>query len=117
MKNKIKKIIGMLSGVGSLVVPLIASAQPGRVDPATGTYDVPAILNNIINWVLGFAAAVAVIFLIIGGLRYITAGGNEDSIAAAKSTIMHAVLGLLVIVGSYVIVNFVIGPLKNALFK
>lgn len=65
------------------------------------------ILSNVIMWILGFSAAVAVLFLIIGGLQYITASGNEKRAEAAKSTILYAVIGLVVILLSFVIVGFI----------
>ncbi len=68
---------------------------------------VAEVLTKSINWVLGFTAAVAILFLIIGGLQYITSSGNKDRAEAAKKTILYAVIGLIVVALSYVIVAFV----------
>jgi hypothetical protein len=68
---------------------------------------VPQIFKTIINWALGIAFGVAVIFLSIGGFRYITAGGNEESAEKGKSSVINALIGIVIIVLSYVIVNVV----------
>lgn len=68
---------------------------------------IPQIFRTIINWALGIAFGIAVIFLIIGGFRYITAGGNEESVAKGKSSVINALIGIVIIVLSYVIVNVV----------
>lgn len=73
------------------------------------------IIGNITTWVLGFSAAVAVLFLIVGGLQYITASGNEKRAEAAKSTILYAVIGLVVILLAYVVVGFLKQNLGGAI--
>ncbi len=67
------------------------------------------IIFNIIDWVLMVAAAIAVLFLIIGGVRYIISAGNPDQAGAAKKTILYAIIGLLIIILSFAIVHLVIG--------
>ena len=54
------------------------------------------------------AGIVAVVAIIIGGLRYILSQGNEKAIEGAKNTILYAVIGLIVAVLAYAIVNFVL---------
>jgi biopolymer transport protein ExbB/TolQ len=49
-----------------------------------------------------------VIVIIVAGIRYTTSGGNSNSVAAAKNTLLYAVIGLVVAVFAYAIVNFVI---------
>lgn len=91
-----------------------ANAQVNRnfpCDASTGLRcnetSIPQIFRTIINWALGIAFGIAVIFLIIGGFRYITAGGNEESVAKGKSSVINALIGIVIIVLSYVIVNVV----------
>lgn len=66
------------------------------------------VINNITNWVLGFAGALAVLFVIYGGLLFITSAGNEKRVDAAKKTLTYAVLGIIVIVLAYFIVKLII---------
>ncbi len=82
-----------------------SSITPITVDDSSLT--IGKVLADIVGWVLGFSAVVAVLFLIVGGLQYITASGNEKRAEAAKSTILYAVVGLVVILLSFVIVGFI----------
>lgn len=66
-------------------------------------------ITSIVNTILLIVGVVAVIAIIIGGLRFAFSQGNEKNISAARDTIMYAVIGLVVAILSYAIVNFVIG--------
>mgnify|MGYP000911800980 FL=1 len=77
-------------------------------DLASGNKGIPAILGNIIDWVLGFAALIAVLFIIISGIRWIIAAGNADQAKSARQALTSAVIGLIIIILSYFIVRFVI---------
>jgi hypothetical protein len=50
--------------------------------------------------------------LIYGGIRYVTSGGAQDQVTAAKSTIMYAIVGIVVAILAYAVVNFVVNGLK-----
>ena len=84
---------------------------PGTADSAQGVR--PAIVN-IINFVLGFLALVAVIFVIVGGIRIMTAGGNEENVTKGRKTIVYAIIGLIVVFFARVIVSFFTTELANA---
>jgi hypothetical protein len=68
-------------------------------------------LSKVINLFLTIAGIVAVIAIIIGGIRYTTSGGDQGQIKSAKDTILYAVVGLVVAIMAFAIVNFVIGRL------
>lgn len=59
---------------------------------------------NIILWVVGVAA---VIVIIVAGLKYVTSSGNPSAVSSAKTTILYAVIGLVIAITAYAIVNFV----------
>jgi len=82
----------------------------GRVDVSSdaGLYEKIAAIINIL---LGFAGVIATIYIIVAGIRWITASGNEEDITKAKGTIRNAVIGIVVVLGAYVLINFVIGEL------
>ncbi len=67
--------------------------------------NVVAAAVNILSWVVGVAA---VVMIIIGGFKYITAGGDSNSISSAKSTITYAVIGLVIAALAQVMVQFVL---------
>ena len=49
--------------------------------------------------------------IIVGGLRYVVSGGNTASVTAAKNTILYAIVGIVVALLAYAIINFVLGSL------
>jgi len=67
------------------------------------------VITTVINFALYFIGAISVLMLIIGGVRYTMSGGNEKAVGAAKNTILYAVVGVVVALLAYAIVNFVLG--------
>ncbi len=67
--------------------------------------DVIRIVIDIFSLVVG---VVAVIMIIIGGLKYITSGGDSGNITGAKNTILYAIIGLVVVALAQFIVKFVL---------
>ena len=74
--------------------------------------DAPDIIKNVITTILVVLGMVAVVMIIIGGIRYTTSNGDAGSIKSAKDTILYAVVGLVIAIMSFAIVNFVIGRLS-----
>ena len=70
--------------------------------------------TSIVNTALFIIGAIAVLMLIYGGIRYTISGGDEKSITAAKNTILYAVVGIVVAVLAYAIINFVLTSLMPA---
>lgn len=87
----------------------------GLVEENTGMVekDPREIIANIINVILGFLGLIAVILILIGGFKWMTAGGNEDQVAEAKKWIYSGVVGLLIILASYAIATFVLSQLSS----
>lgn len=73
--------------------------------------EAPAIIKNVINLALVILGMVAVIMIIIGGIRYTTSNGDSSATKGAKDTILYAVVGLVVAIMAYAIVNFVLAAL------
>jgi len=71
--------------------------------------DAQDIIKNVINTILVVLGMIAVIMIIIGGIRYTTSNGDPGSIKSAKDTILYAVVGLVIAILSFAIVNFVLG--------
>lgn len=69
--------------------------------------DFPTLVRIIINWALYLSAIIAVIFIIIGGYFYITSAGNESQATKGRTTLTNALIGLAIIVLSYMIVQVV----------
>ena len=60
---------------------------------------------NLLLWAIGI---ISVIMIIIGGIRYATSHRDSNQVTAAKNTIMYAVIGLVIAIFAYAIVNFVL---------
>lgn len=73
---------------------------------------IPELLGMVINAFLILAGTVAVLFIIVGGFQYVSSAGNPESVQKAKNTILYAVVGLIVVILSYAIVNFIITNIK-----
>lgn len=93
----------------NLVVAQAAAAQLKKPDVPnpTNKSDLGALLVGVINALLLFAGAVAVLFLIIGGFRYVISAGNAEQVEAAKKTILYAILGLIIIFIAFVLVQLI----------
>lgn len=87
-----------------------ASSARG-VDQATSLFGATGIFTTITNVMLFAVGAVSVIMVVIGGLRYVISGGNSGNITTAKNTILYAVIGLIISILAYALVNFVISSL------
>lgn len=74
--------------------------------------DVPELIKNVTNYILGITASVMLILLIIAGYRYMTAGGNEQRAENAKNAIKWTVIGILIILVSGIVINSLITALK-----
>ena len=107
----------------ALFAPVTVGALEGTVqdgvNAARGT-DVPStllgdggVLSTIINTKLFIIGFLSVVMLIFGGLRYIISGGNAAAVTTAKNTILYAIVGLIIAIFAYAIVNFVIGSLTG----
>ena len=66
------------------------------------------IFKTITNVLLFVVGAVSVIMLIIGGIRYTVSGGDSGAVTSAKNTILYAIVGIVVAILAYAVVNFVI---------
>jgi hypothetical protein len=86
-------------------------AQTGITTCATGGGSLRQDVGNITDLLLFIAGAIAVIFIIIGGIRYITSTGDAARIKAAKDTILYSIIGLVVALLAFAIVQFVNGRL------
>ncbi len=70
--------------------------------------------KQITNTALYIVGIIAVIMLIIGGIRYVISGGDSKKVTDAKNTILYAIIGLIIAFLSYAIVNFVISALPSS---
>lgn len=67
------------------------------------------ILGNALNLVYALAAVVAVIIIIVAGITLATSGGNADAVKRAKSSIVGAIAGLIIVLLAFTITGFILG--------
>lgn len=105
-------------GIGMLAAPVYAAgcATPAAcvqsgVDASGGTSsksDVPTLIKTVVNVLLFILGAIAVIMIVIGGIKYTVSNGDSSAVTSAKNTILYAIVGLVVALLAYAIVNFVV---------
>ena len=78
-------------------------------DQSTDLFGETGIFRTITNVLLFLIGAVSVIMLIIGGIRYTVSGGDSTAVTSAKNTILYAIIGIVVALLAYAVVNFVLG--------
>lgn len=73
------------------------------------TANINNTLPGVINILLFVAFVAALVFLIYGGIRWIISGGDKEGTAKAKGTVTAALIGLAIVLGSWILVNIVLG--------
>lgn len=82
---------------------------PSNVAAATGGEgSIRALVLRIVDFFLLFLGLIAVIMIIYGGILYITAAGNQEQVDKAKKIIMYAIVGIVIVLVSFALVNTVI---------
>lgn len=116
--NVVKKILTSLATISPFVfLAPRAFAQGINITTCPGggfgalclnASDLGKVITNGINLVFVVAALLALVFLIIGGVKWLTSQGEKEGVNKARETIVAAVVGLVIIFLSYLIVNFVL---------
>ena len=71
-------------------------------------------IQDIISWIIGVLGLVCVVVMIVGGVNYMVSAGDPGKVKKAKDTVLYGLIGLVVCVLAFAIVNFVIGALTPA---
>ena len=106
---------GLILVIGSYaIVRLLAETlgftRLGDLDshkPASLPAGAPGILDSIANTLFIFAGGVAIVFIVLGGYRYVTSQGNRDLTEKAQKTLLYAVVGLIIVFVAFLIFNFI----------
>ena len=83
--------------------------------PGTEDSDLRTILVSVITVLMSFLGIVAVVIILIGGFKWMTAAGNEDKVEEAKNMIMAGVIGLIIIMLAWIIVNWVLSTMVEVI--
>lgn len=94
LEKNLKKINKIVQSAMFAALPL----EPVTIKP------MKTLVGDLINGLLALAAGLGILFLIIGGIRYIRSWGDSDQMEKAKNTILYVVIGLVVILVSYSVI-------------
>ncbi len=103
-------------GAGKAMALTVSSVEEGMnlaktADMPTNLTGTGGVIDNVTSTILAVLGFLAVIMLIIGGVKYATSAGDAKAVTDAKNTILYALIGLVIAILSYSIVKFVIGIL------
>lgn len=105
--------IAAVSNVSALT--LQEGAQAAQCDGCpSNLFGDDGVFKQITNTILYIVGIIAVIMLIIGGIKYVISGGDAKKVTDAKNTILYAIIGLVIAFFAYAIVNFVISALPSS---
>lgn len=90
------------------------SAQNACGTACNTNLSVTNIIANIANVLVFIVGSISVIMIIVGGLRYTMSQGDQSAVGKAKNTILYAVVGVVVSIVAYAIIQFVTNVLNNA---
>lgn len=94
------------TGWGSTLWNSLTVNTSGPSGTAEGTAQ--SIIGTVIQWILAVAAIIAFIYLVLSGIKYITAGGDAAKATEARTGIINAIIGIIVIVLAFFIMSFAI---------
>jgi len=107
----IRRTIYRIATVATTTLAVLTGAGPAyAAEPhILAANDLPTIITNITTWIVGLLIGVATLFLTIGGLRYLAAGGDPTEIEKAKSAFKSALIGYALAVLAPILLNVVKG--------
>ena len=86
----------------------VSSIAECNIEPESDTGSLMKTVTTIINVVLGVVGIAAVIMIVIGGISFVTSQGDTSKVAKARNTILYGIVGLVVAILAFAIVNFVL---------
>jgi len=121
MKKLMKLMIAtaVVIGVGVAILPGVDANAVNVFDQCGANADAAvckakgdnasSMIQTVINILLYILGIIAVVMIVIGGIRYTTSNGDPGSLKTARDTIIYSVVGLVVAILAYAIVNLVVG--------
>jgi ketopantoate hydroxymethyltransferase len=119
-EEKLMKKVLVISTLLSFL-PLVVLAQPNMGqglneflnETGLSNADLVVVIGRIVKIVISFLGLIAVVIIIIGGFKWMTSGGNEETIKKAKKLMINGIIGLVIIVLAYAIASFIISAISG----
>ena len=114
MKEKSKTLLtGMLlAGILAANFALAATSIVNCSDNCTIS-DLVNTVKDLINFLLFYAWLFALVFIVVSGIRLVFSAGNEEVVSKARTSLNNAIIGFILILVSFVLINFVIAILSG----
>ena len=77
-----------------------------------GENNLQETVKNVLSTMFMIIGVIAVVMIVIGGIKYMTSMGDPGKVQSAKNTILYSVIGLIVAISAFAIVNFVLGAIE-----
>ncbi|MBQ5812308.1 hypothetical protein IIW29_01905 [Candidatus Saccharibacteria bacterium] len=108
-------VAGVCGALDVSAITLQEGAEAARCDGCPeNLFGDTGVFKQITNTILYIVGIIAVIMLIIGGIKYVISGGDAKKVTDAKNTVLYAIIGLVIAFLAFAIVNFVISALPSA---
>jgi type IV secretory pathway VirB2 component (pilin) len=108
--KKITDLVLVISVIGILAT-LLCTDTALAIDGAAQT---ETFIRNIVRTLVGTAGAVAVIFIVLGGFKYMTSSGHPQKLESAKRTLLYAGIGLVIVLAAYTIADLVASVARSS---
>jgi hypothetical protein len=94
--------------------PTSITASGGDCSGGSSEESINGIVKFVINTFSVIVGIIAVVMIIVGGVKYITSGGASDKVTSAKNTILFAIIGLVIVAIAQILVKYVLAKAVNA---
>jgi len=118
MLHKVKRFAIHAYAVGLAFVPTaLVRAQsagfddiiPAQPENVTGGFsNLSTVIGTVFNIVIAAAGAIFVILLLVGGIQYLTAAGNEESVGNARKLLINSIVGLIIVLSAWALGNWIL---------
>ena len=97
--------------LAALIAPALAQGDTINLNPPSGweglNFDLPSLVTAGIRMILVVAALISFVFLVIGGIKWITSSGDKEATAGAQGTITAALIGLVIVFSAWAIMKLI----------
>jgi len=119
-------VLGLAMALPFVHIGAVHAASSGQLDASDllgqdfgdatglGQGDLTTTIGSLIRVALGFLGVVAVVIILLGGFKWMTAGGSDEKVGEAKKLIIAGIIGLAIILSAYAIASFVISSIVGA---